>query len=162
MSMGPVVISRLNIGVFSMSLLIMLLLYLFLNYTKLGLAMRAAVQNRAACRMVGIPAGRMLTLGWAFAAGVGAVAGMLVAPIVFLSPNMMFATLIFAFAAAVLGGLESLPGAIVGGLLLGVIQNAAGTYIGSEIDITAAFLVIVLVLLVRPTGLLGRRVMRRV
>jgi branched-chain amino acid transport system permease protein len=162
LSVGPVVISRLNIGVFSMSVLIMLLLYLFLNYTKLGLAMRAAAENRMACRMVGIPANRMLTLGWAFAAAVGAMAGMLVAPIVFLSPNMMFATLIFAFAAAVLGGLQSLPGAIVGGLLLGIIQNMAGTYIGSEIDITAAFFVIVLVLLVRPTGLLGRRVVRRV
>jgi branched-chain amino acid transport system permease protein len=162
LSVGPVVISRLNIGEFSMSGLIMLLLYLFLNYTKLGLAMRAAAENRMACRMVGIPANRMLTLGWAFAAAVGAMAGMLVAPIVFLSPNMMFATLIFAFAAAVLGGLQSLPGAIVGGLLLGIIQNMAGTYIGSEIDITAAFFVIVLVLLVRPTGLLGRRVIRRV
>jgi branched-chain amino acid transport system permease protein len=162
LSAGPIVISRLNIGVFCMSVLIMALLYLFLNRTKLGLAMRAAAENRVACRMVGVPAGRMLTLGWAFAAAVGAMAGMLVAPIVFLSPNMMFATLIFAFAAAVLGGLQSLPGAIVGGLLLGIIQNMAGTYIGSEIDITAAFFVIVLVLLVRPTGLLGRRVVRRV
>lgn len=162
LNIGPVVISRLNIGIFSMSLLIMFLLYLFLNYTKLGLAMRAAAQNRVACRMVGIPAGRMLTLGWALSAAVGAVAGMLVAPIVFLSPNMMLATLIFAFAAAVLGGLQSLPGAIVGGLLLGVIQNAAGTYIGSEIDITVAFVVIVLVLLVRPTGLFGGRALRRV
>ena len=162
LDVGPVVISRLNIGVFAMSLLIMLLLYLFLNYTKLGLAMRAAAENRLACRMVGIPAGRMLTMGWGLSAAVGAVAGILVAPIVFLSPNMMFATLIFAFAAAVLGGLQSLPGAIVGGLLLGIIQNMAGTYIGSEIDITAAFLVIVLVLLVKPNGLLGRRVVRRV
>jgi branched-chain amino acid transport system permease protein len=162
LSMGPVVISRLNIGVFCMSVLIMGLLYLFLNYTKLGLAMRAAAENRVACRMVGIPASRMLTLGWTFSAAVGAMAGMLVAPIVFLSPNMMFATLIFAFAAAVLGGLQSLPGAILGGLLLGIIQNMAGTYIGSEVDITSAFFVIVLVLLVRPTGLLGRRVVRRV
>jgi len=162
LSVGPIVISRLNIGVFCMSVLIMLILYLFLNYTKLGLAMRAAAENRMACRMVGIPASRMLTLGWALSAAVGAVAGMLVAPIVFLSASMMFATLIFAFAAAVLGGLQSLPGAIVGGLLLGIIQNMAGTYIGSEIDITTAFFVIVLVLLVRPTGLLGRRVVRRV
>jgi branched-chain amino acid transport system permease protein len=162
LSVGPIVISRLNIGVFCMSVLIMLILYLFLNYTKLGLAMRAAAENRMACRMVGIPASRMLTLGWALSAAVGAVAGMLVAPIVFLSASMMFATLIFAFAAAVLGGLQSLPGAIVGGLLLGIIQNMAGTYIGSEIDITTAFFVIVLVLLVRPTGLLGRRVLRKV
>jgi len=162
LSVGPVVISRLNIGVFAVSLLVMLILYVFLNYTKVGLAMRAAAQNRAACRMVGVPAGRMLTMGWALSAAVGAVAGMLVAPIVFLSPNMMFAALMFAFAGAVLGGLQSLPGAIVGGLLLGVIQNAAGTYIGSEIDVTVAFVVIVLVLLVRPAGLLGHRVVRRV
>jgi branched-chain amino acid transport system permease protein len=159
---GPIVISRLNIGVFCVSLLIMLGLYLFLTYTRLGLAMRAASENRAACRMVGIPASRMLTMGWAFAAAVGAMAGMLVAPIIFLSANMMVGTLIFAFAAAVLGGLQSLPGAILGGLLLGIIQNMAGTYIGSEIDTTAAFFVIVLVLLVRPTGLLGRRVIRKV
>ena len=162
LDVGPIVISRLNIGVFSTSLVIMALLYLFMNFTKLGLAMRAAAQDRVACRMVGIPAGRMLTLGWALSSAVGGVAGMLVAPIVFLSPSMMFATLIFAFAAAVLGGLQSLPGAIVGGLLLGIIQNMAGTYIGSQIDTTAAFFVIVLVLLVRPTGLFGRRAVRRV
>jgi branched-chain amino acid transport system permease protein len=159
---GPVAISRVNIGVFGVAVLIMLALYLFLTYTKLGLAMRAAAENRMACRMVGIPASRMLTMGWAFSAAVGAMAGMLVAPIIFLSANMMVGTLLFAFAAAVLGGLQSLPGAILGGLLLGIIQNMAGTYIGSEIDVTAAFFVIVLVLLIRPTGLLGRRVVRKV
>ena len=165
LSIGPATISRLNIGIFCMALVIMAVLFVFLNYTKLGLAMRATAQNPTAARMVGIRVGRMLTLGWALSAAVGGVAGILLAPILALQPSMMFGVLIFAFAAAVLGGLDSLPGAIVGGLTLGVVQNLAGTYISphtGSIDITMAFVVIVLVLLVRPTGLLGRRVIRRV
>jgi len=140
----------------------MLLIYAFFNYTKLGLAMRATAQNRVASRLVGIRVGRMLALGWALSAMVGAVAGMLLAPTLFLSPGMMQGVLLFAFAAAVLGGLESPVGAIVGGLTVGVVQNMAGTYIGSNIDIAVAFFVIIVVLLVRPRGLFGRRVVQRV
>ncbi len=162
LTLGPAAISRPNIGVFCMSVLIMVVIYLLFNYTKVGLAMRAAAQNRIASELVGIRVGRMLALGWALSAMVGAVAGMLLAPTIFLSPSMMLGVLIFAFAAAVLGGLDSPLGAIVGGLTLGVVQNLAGTYIGSEIDITVAFLVIIVVLLVRPTGLFGRRVLGRV
>ena len=165
LAIGTITISRLNIGIFGMSLLIMALLFAFLNWTKTGLAIRAAAENSAAARMVGIPVGRMLSIGWALSAAVGAVAGMLLAPILALQPSMMFGVIIFAFAAAVLGGLNSLPGAIVGGLTLGVAQNLAGTYVSphtGSIDITVAFLVIVLVLVVRPTGLLGREVKRRV
>ncbi len=165
LSIGEVTVSRLNIGIFAMSLLIMAALFAFLNGTKWGLAMRAVAQNPAAARVVGIPVGRLLTLGWALAAAVGAVAGMLLAPLLSLQPSMMFGVLIFAVAAAVLGGLNSLPGAIVGGLTLGVAQNLANTYLTphtGSIDITIAFLVIVTVLLVRPTGLLGRAVKRRV
>lgn len=161
---GPATISRLNIGIFCTALVIMAAMFLFLNYTRLGLAMRATAQNSMAARMVGVRVGGMLTLGWALSAGVGAVAGMLLAPILALQPSMMFGVLIFAFAAAVLGGLGSLPGAIIGGLTLGVAQNLAGTYVSphtGSIDITVAFAVIVLVLLVRPTGLLGVRAMRR-
>jgi branched-chain amino acid transport system permease protein len=88
---------------------------------------------------------------------VGAVAGMLLAPTLYLSPSMMMGVLLFGFAAAVLGGLDSPVGAIVGGLVLGVTQNLAGTYIGSDIDIAVAFLAIILVLVVRPTGLFGKR-----
>ena len=128
----------------------------------MGLAMRAAAQNRIASQLVGIRVGRMLALGWALSAMVGAVAGMLLAPTIFLSPSMMLGVLLFAFAAAVLGGLDSPMGAIVGGLTLGVVQNMAGTYIGSDIDIAVAFLVIIVVLIVRPTGLFGRRVLGRV
>ncbi len=165
LTIGPATISRLNIGIFCMALVIMGLLFLLLNYTKLGLAMRGTAQNPAAARLVGVRVGRMLTLGWALSAAVGGVAGILLAPILSLQPSMMFGVLIFAFAAAVLGGLESLPGAIVGGLTLGVVQNLAGTYVSphtGSIDITMAFALIVLVLVIRPTGLFGRRVVRRV
>jgi len=165
LTVGTITISRLNIGIFGMSLLIMALLFAFLNRTKTGLAIRAAAENPAAARMVGIRVGSMLSVGWALSASVGAVAGILLAPILALQPSMMFGVIIFAYAAAVLGGLNSLPGAIVGGLTLGVAQNLAGTYISphtGSIDITVAFLVIVLVLVVRPTGLLGREVKRRV
>jgi branched-chain amino acid transport system permease protein len=165
LELGPATISRLNIGIFCMAVVIMAVLFLFLNYTKVGLAMRGTAQNAGAARLVGIRVGRMLTLGWMLSAAVGGVAGILLAPILALQPSMMFGVLIFAFAAAVLGGLDSLPGAIVGGLTLGVAQNLAGTYVSphtGSIDITIAFFVIIAVLLVRPTGLLGRRAVRRV
>lgn len=162
LSLGPAVISRPNIGVFCMSVVIMIAIYLLFNYTKVGLAMRGAAQNRVASQLVGVPVGRMLALGWALSAMVGAVAGMLLAPTIYLSPSMMLGVLLFAFAAAVLGGLDSPAGAIVGGLVLGVVKNLAGTYIGSEIDIAFAFLVIIMVLVMRPRGLFGKKAIGRV
>jgi len=157
LNLGPATISRSNIGVFCTSVLIMLAIYSLFNYTKVGLAMRGAAQNRLASQLVGVHVGRMLALGWALAAMVGAVAGMLLAPTLYLSTSMMMGVLLFGFAAAVLGGLDSPLGAIVGGLVLGVGQNMAATYIGSDIDIAVAFLAIIGVLVVRPTGLLGKR-----
>jgi len=124
--------------------------------------MRATAQNRVAGSLVGVRVGRMLAMGWALSAMVGAVAGMLLAPTLFLSPSMMAGVLLFAFAAAVLGGLDSPGGAIVGGLTMGVVQNMAGTYIGSDIDITVAFIVIIAILLVRPRGIFGRKAIQRV
>jgi branched-chain amino acid transport system permease protein len=124
--------------------------------------MRATAQDRVAGSLVGIRVGRMLALGWILSSMVGAVAGMLLAPTLFLSPTMMAGALLFAFAAAVLGGLDSPVGAIVGGLTMGVVQNMAGTYIGSNIDITVAFVVIIAILLVRPRGLFGRKAIQRV
>lgn len=165
LSVGEVTVSRLNIGIFCMSLLIMSALFAFLNGTKWGLAMRAVAQDQTAAKVVGLPVSRLLTLGWAVAGIVGAVAGMLLAPLLSLQPSMMFGVLILAMAAAVLGGLNSLPGAIVGGLTIGVAQNLANTYLTphtGSIDITIAFLVIVTVLLLRPTGLFGYAVKRRV
>lgn len=165
LAVGTVTVSRLSVGIFCTAVAIMAALFVFLNGTKQGLGMRAAAYNPAAARLVGIPVGRMLTLGWALSAAVGAVAGMLVAPLLSLQPSMMFGVLIFAFAAAVLGGLNSLPGAIAGGLTLGVTQNLAAAYVAPHtgtIDVTVAFIVIVAVLLVRPSGLFGRDARRRV
>jgi branched-chain amino acid transport system permease protein len=162
LELGPAVISRPNIGVFCMAILIMIAIYLLFSRTKVGLAMRAAAQNRVASELVGIRVGRMLALGWGLSAVVGAAAGMLLAPTIFLSPSMMQGILLFAFASAVLGGLDSPVGAIVGGLTLGVVQNLAGTYIDSKIDITVAFVVIIAVLMVRPKGIFGKQTMERV
>ena len=162
LELGPAVISRPNVGVFCMAILIMIAIYFLFSRTKVGLAMRAAAQNRVASELVGIRVGRMLALGWGLSAVVGAAAGMLLAPTIFLSPSMMQGILLFAFASAVLGGLDSPVGAIVGGLTLGVVQNLAGTYIDSKIDITVAFVVIIAVLLVRPKGIFGKQTMERV
>lgn len=147
---------------------VMVALYLLFNYTKLGLAMRATAQNPLASRLMGINVGRMLMLGWALAAMVGAVGGILVAPILSLDLVMMLRVILFAFAAAVLGGLDSPPGAIVGGVIIGVVQNLASTYsfgpvfFGPELSLPIALLVLVVILLVRPTGIFGRKAVRRV
>lgn len=162
LEVGAVTISRLNVGILGMAFMIMVVLFLLFNHTKLGLAMRATAQNATASRLVGINVSRMLALGWALAAAVGAVAGMLTAASLSLSVDMMFSILLFAFAAAVLGGLDSPGGAIIGGMGVGILQALAGTYVSSQVDITIAFAVIVAVLVVRPTGLFGKRIMRRV
>ncbi len=113
--------------------------------------------------MLGIRVGWMLTLGWGLAAVVGSVSGIMIAPVVFLDPNMMQTVLVYAFASAVLGGLESPLGAVVGGLLLGVVINLLGTYVvGNELRLALALGIIVLVLLVRPAGLFGRVAVQRV
>jgi branched-chain amino acid transport system permease protein len=141
------------------------LLYLFFRGTRLGLAMRAAAANPESARLVGIRVGWMTALGWGMAALIGAVAGMLIAPVVFLEPNMMLGVLLYGFAGAVLGGLTSPGGAVLGGFAVGVIENVAGTfipYVGRELKLTIALILIVAVLMVRPSGLFGRSVVSRV
>jgi branched-chain amino acid transport system permease protein len=162
---GNVVFGQHDLGVIAVTLVLLGLLFVFFRYTTLGLAMRAAAQNPASSQLCGIRVGWMLALGWGLAALVGAVAGMLVAPVIFLEPNMMGGILIYAFAAATLGGITSPVGAVVGGFLVGVIENLAGTFIpfiGTELKLTVALLIIVVVLLVRPSGLFGHAVVRRV
>jgi branched-chain amino acid transport system permease protein len=162
---GGIVFGPHDMGVIAVTLVMLCLLYLFFRYTTLGLAMRAAAQNPASSRLCGIRVGWMLALGWGLAALVGSVAGMLVAPVIFLEPNMMGGILIYAFAAATLGGITSPFGAVVGGFLVGVIENLAGTYvpfIGTELKLTVALLIIIVVLLVRPSGLFGHAVVQRV
>jgi branched-chain amino acid transport system permease protein len=161
---GGIAIARQDVGVIVVTLLTVTLLWAFFRFTKLGLAMRAAAVGPEPSRLLGVRVGRMFAMGWGFAAVLGAVSGMMVAPIVFLSPTMMQAVLIYAFAAAVLGGIESPVGAVVGGLLLGVGTTLIGAYAGvtPELELPVAFVVLVLVLLFRPAGIFGRVIVRRV
>jgi branched-chain amino acid transport system permease protein len=149
------------------SLVVMLVelavLFVFFRFTSLGLAMRAAAHNPVSSRLVGVRVDMMLALGWGIAAALGAVAGMMIAPIVFLDPNMMSGILLYGFAGALLGGIESPAGAVAGGLLLGVVENLAGAYlVGTDLKLTLALVVIVAVLIVRPFGLFGKTVVSRV
>jgi branched-chain amino acid transport system permease protein len=152
-----------ELGSTAVTLAVLLLVYLFFRHTTLGLAMRAAAYNPASSRLVGIRVGWMLALGWGLAASVGAVAGMMVAPVVFLDPNMMLGILLYAFAGALLGGIDNPMGAVVGGFAVGVLENLAGAYVvGTELKLTVALAIIIGVLVVKPSGLFGRVVLSRV
>jgi branched-chain amino acid transport system permease protein len=161
---GGVTIGWDQIGVIGVTLGAMLAFFLFFRYTRVGLTMRAAALNGEASRLLGVRVSWMLALGWGFAAVLGAVAGMLIAPINLLTPNMMQAVLLYAFAAAVLGGLGSPIGAVIGGLGLGVTLNLLGTYVDvvtPELKLPLALGILLGVLLIRPTGLFGRPAVRR-
>jgi len=159
-----VAISVQDLGVIAVTLVAVALLYAFFQLTKLGLGMRAAALNPDASRLVGIRVGWMLALGWGLAAVLGAISGMLVAPTVLLDPNMMRPVLLYAIAAAVLGGLTSPGGAVVGGLALGVTLNLLTAYgdVPSSLRLPVALALILVVLLIRPAGLFGRVALRRV
>ena len=155
--------SRHELGAIGVAVAVVLLLYAFLKFTSVGLAMRAAALNPESSRLSGIPVGLMLSLGWGIASAIGAVGGMMIAPTVFLDPNMMSGVLLFAFAAALLGGIDNPAGAVVGGLVVGVVDNLAGTYVvGTELKQTVALAVILAILIIRPRGLFGRRSVVRV
>jgi len=125
--------------------------------------MRAAALNPDSARLVGIKVSWMLAIGWGFAAAVGSVAGMMVAPIVFLDPNMMSGILLYGFAAALLGGIDNPWGSVVGGLIVGVLENLLGAYvIGTELKLTVALVLIVAILTIKPDGLFGKTVVTRV
>jgi branched-chain amino acid transport system permease protein len=155
-------------GMIAVTLILLGLLYLFFRGTRLGLAMRAAAANPESARLVGIRVGWMSALGWGMAAAIGAVAGMMIAPVVFLEPNMMLGVLLYGFAGAVLGGLTSPGGAVLGGFAVGVIENLVpllpviGASFGRELKLTFALVLIVVVLMFRPSGLFGRSVVSRV
>jgi branched-chain amino acid transport system permease protein len=156
-------ISGHELGSTGVTLAVLISVYLFFRHTSLGLAMRAAAVNPVSARLVGIRVGWMLALGWGLAASMGAVAGCMVAPIVFLDPNMMAGILLYAFAGALLGGIDNPLGAVLGGFAVGVIENLGGAYlVGTELKLTLALVIIVAVLTVKPTGLLGRTVQSRV
>jgi branched-chain amino acid transport system permease protein len=152
-----------EIGTVGITVVVLLLLFAFFRLTPLGLAMRAAAFNPESARLVGIRVGLMLALGWGLAAAIGAVAGMLVAHVVYLDPNMMAGILLYGFASALLGGIDNPGGAVVGGFIVGVLENVLGAYvIGTELKLSVALVLIIGVLLVKPAGLFGRRIVTRV
>ena len=170
-TIGGVTIARQDVGVIVVTLVTVIVLWAFFRFTKVGLAMRAAAIAPVASRLMGVRVGWMYAMGWGFAASLGAVSGMMIAPIVFLTPQMMQTTLIFAFAAAVLGGIESPVGAVVGGLLIGVMTTFLARYgdnipfVGTfppDLVLPTAFVLLILVLLFKPAGLFGKHVVRRV
>ena len=143
--------------------LLLLALFLFFRFTRVGLAMRAVAVNPSSSALVGISVDRLLSAGWGLAAAIGAIAGILIAPIVYLEPNMMAGVLVYAFAGALLGGIDNPFGAVLGGFVVGVAENLLGAYlIGTELKLTAAFLLILLTLLFFPAGVFGRRRVVRV
>jgi branched-chain amino acid transport system permease protein len=163
-----------QLGVVVVTLIVLGLLFAFFRYTPLGLAMRAAAQNPQMARLVGVRVDWMLSLGWGLAASVGAVAGIMVAHIVYLDPNMMGGILLYAFASALVGGISNPAGAVAGGFIVGVLENMAafagnqiektpGIYIiGNGEKLTVALIIVIFVLTVKPAGLFGRVVVKRV
>jgi branched-chain amino acid transport system permease protein len=160
---GSGYISPHEMGAIGVTLAMLALIYAFFRYTPLGLAMRAAAENPTSARLVGISVSGMLAIGWGLAAAVGAVAGMMAAPIVYLDPNMMGGVLLYGFAAALLGGIDNPWGAALGGFIVGVLENIAGAYlVGSEIKLSVALAIIIGVLVAKPSGLFGRVIVTRV
>ena len=160
--LGTVAVSQASVGSFAVGLALMGALYGLVQHTRVGLAMRAVSQDAVAAQVLGIPVRRVFALTWGLASALGAASGILLAPVTLLDPYMMLDPFLKGFAAAVLGGMDSLPGAAVGGLVLGAAEALFGAYVSVKFKTTMAFLVIVAVLAVRPEGLLGREYRRRV
>jgi len=161
-NLGPAVLSYLNIATLLITLILMFILFVFFKYTKVGIAMKATQQNAMAARINGIRTNRILSITWALSSLIGAVAGILLAPIATLDPNLMLDPLLKGFASAVLGGMTSLVGAALGGYILAIIENLFGGYVSIEFKSIVAFMIIVLVLCFKPSGLFARHYVRRV
>ncbi len=160
---GNHVMSAHESGAVLVSLTVLALVFAFFRFTPLGLAMRAAAQNPVSARLVGVRVGWMLALGWGLAAAIGSIAGMMAAPIVYLDPNMMGGVLLYAFAGAVLGGIDNPLGAVFGGFAVGVAENLLGAFVvGEEVKLSVALIIIIAVLVAKPSGLFGRRIVARV
>jgi branched-chain amino acid transport system permease protein len=163
-----------QIGMIFVTLLLLVALFAFFRLTPLGLAMRAAAQNPVSARLAGIRVDWMLALGWGLAAAIGAVAGILVAPVVYLEPNMMSSILLYGFAGALIGGISSPAGAVAGGFIVGVLENLiaylgdmterlTGLYIiGNGEKLTVALIIVIAVLTLKPSGLFGHVSVKRV
>jgi branched-chain amino acid transport system permease protein len=163
-----------QVGMIFVTMLLLVGLFAFFRLTPLGLAMRAAAQNPVSARLAGIRVDWMLALGWGLAAAIGAVAGTLVAPVVYLEPNMMSSILLYGFAGALIGGITSPGGAVAGGFIVGVLENliaflgditerATGFYIiGNGEKLTVALIIVITVLTLKPSGLFGDVSVKRV
>ena len=165
LGIAGVFVSYRSIGTIIVLVVVMVLLQLLFRGTKLGLAMRAVADNPQSSALSGLPVSRLLMIGWGLAAALGAVAGVLVAPQLFISPNMLDFVLVYALASAILGGLDSPGGAVVAALFIGVVENLAGAYIdfiGDDLKIAVPFIAVIIILIVRPQGLFGRKVVVRV
>jgi branched-chain amino acid transport system permease protein len=158
---GRVRVTPVSLGIVGASLGLMAALWILFTRTRVGRAMRAVAQNRTAARLVGVSVERVSSTAWVLAGVVGAIAGILVAPVIFLSSKMGL-IVVNGFTAAVLGGFGSMPGAVLGGMLLGVLENVAPLYLPSGIRYSVPFLVMIAVLVARPAGLLGRVERRKV
>ena len=160
-ALGGIFISSLEVLTFFVALIIMIVLFLFLRYSKLGIAMKATQQNPTAARLMGIRTNRILMFTWGISSLVGCVAGLLIAPTT-MQPYMMWDPMLKGFAAAVLGGMTSLPGSIFGAYTIGIIENLFGGYVSIEFKSVVAFAIIVLVLCFRPSGLFARHYVKKV
>ena len=160
-ALGEVFVSTLELLTFIVALIIMIILFIFFRYSKLGVAMKATQQNNIAARIMGIRTNRILMMTWGISSLIGCVAGLLIAPTT-MQPYMMWDPLIKGFAAAVLGGMTSLPGAVFGAYILGIIENLFGGYISIEFKSVVAFAIIVLVLCIKPSGLFARHYVKKV
>jgi branched-chain amino acid transport system permease protein len=158
---GNVYISTLDLLTLVAALVIMVALFLFFRFSKLGVAMKATQQNETAARLMGIRTNRVKMITWGISATVGTVAGLLLAP-VFMEPYMMWDPLLKGFAAAVIGGMTSLPGAVFGAYIVGITEHLFGGYVSMEYKAVVAFVVIVIVLCIKPSGLFARHYVKKV
>jgi branched-chain amino acid transport system permease protein len=159
---GELFVSRHDLAILAVALGLVLVLALFFRFTRVGITLRAVSQNEIAAQLMGVRVARVHSLTWGIATALGAVAGLLVVPKLFLDPSMMFAPTLKAFAAAVLGGMGSVAGAIIGAWLLGVIETLVGAYVSTEFQASIAFIIIIVMLTVRPEGLLGKPEVKKV
>lgn len=160
-NLGPLVLSQDHLAVIVMTSLLVAVMFGFFRYTRFGVAMQATSQNQLAAYFMGIPVKTVFTAIWAISAAVAAFAGLLLAPIAFVHANMGFIG-IRAFPAAVLGGFGSIPGAIIGGLIIGIVESLAGFYLPEGFKDVAPYIVLLLVLVIRPQGLFGESMRKKV
>ena len=160
-AIGDIFISSLEMLTLVVALIIMLVLFLFFRFSRLGVAMKASQQNETAARLMGIKVHRVRMITWGISSLVGCVAGLLIAPVL-MEPYMMWDPMLKGFAGAVVGGMTSLPGAVFGAYIVGIVENLFGGYVSIEFKSVVAFAIIVIVLCIRPSGLFARHYVKKV